>query len=323
MDICPIRAEEVAGFVAFLDAGMRPDGAVTSVVDDFPVILSARNRVGMLGIRQDSDWIAGLAALSRTFLTSAGPLVIAGIGSVVTHPDHRGRGLSRQLQIALLERLRHAGAALAVLWTDQPEIYARRGFVPAGWEFHVDLTGLEVPSSWPPGAEVRSLGGDAADDLGALYEQHAWRTVRGPGDHRALYGMPGTSIVGLWRGGQLRAFACCGKGADFPDYVAEWGGDPGDLVPLLARVHADGLATRVLVPAGGEALLERLAQLGAGFAVVPCGLWCVLRPDLLTAACGQTPAVPEDARTWLGTVDARGEAQPGPIRVAVWGFDSV
>jgi GNAT superfamily N-acetyltransferase len=250
VEIRPVRAEEYEEFVAFLDAGMRPDGAETGVADDFPVILGRDNLAGMLGIRGQDGWIAGLAALVRSFETSDGTLPIAGVGSVVTHPDHRGQGHSAALQRVLMEHLAGQDVPLAVLWTDQPEIYAGRGFQPAGWEYHLGLGALSLADSWPAEDEVRTLGRSDIPSIAALYAEHPLRTRRRPEDHAALYAMPGTRIVGLERQGRLAAFACCGKGMDFPDYVAEWGGAPDAVVALLSHVQADGLASRALVPAG-------------------------------------------------------------------------
>ncbi|MBD3221522.1 GNAT family N-acetyltransferase [bacterium] len=325
VEICPVGEEGYEEFVAFLDAGMRPEGASTQVADDFPVILGADNLAGMIGIRGDAGWIAGLAALTRTFTTTAGPVEVAGLGSVVTHPDHRGQGLSSRLQRAMVERLAAAGTPLAVLWTDQPEIYAGRGFQAAGWEFHLDLGPLASHGSWPPDAGYRPVdGAAAAADLAALYDRHPLRTRRLAGDHAALYGMPGTTIRALVRDGRIEAFACCGKGIDFPGYVAEWAGAAMDVLPLLGRVAAEGLATRALVPAGNERFLERAVAAGAGFAVVPSGLWAVLRPDRLQALCGPVdPGRERDATAWLGEVVAEGEVRPGRLQVAVWGLDSV
>jgi len=324
MEICTIEYEEYGGFVDFLDAGMRPPGTATRAVEDFPNILGRDNLQGMLGIRDNTGWIAGLASLTRPFITSVGPIPVAGIGSVVTRDDHRGQGYSSRLQIAILEKLAREHVPLAVLWTDQPEIYAGRGFSAAGWEYHLDLTQLPLDELWPTGGRDVALGGQQAMEMAAVYDQHPWRTQRLDADHGPLYGMPGTSIIGLSRAEQLVAYAACGKGEDFPDYVAEWGGDTESALAVLARAHQLGLASRALVPAGREDILEAAGRHGAGFALAPSGLWSVILPEMLAKLAGPVPDdLSRDPRAWLGMVQDDQTLLPGKLQIAVWGFDSV
>jgi len=324
MEICTISAADHAAFVTFLDAGMRPADSPTRAADDFPVILSERNVTSMHAIRDESGFLAGLATLTRPCLTTAGELLVAGIGSVVTREDRRGQGLSSRLQRAVVDHLADAGVPLAVLWTDQPEIYAGRGFQAAGWEYHLDLSPLPAAVPWPADAQWVALGGDAAADLARLFAEHPLRTIRAEADHVALYGMPGTRIWGLARHGRLQAYACCGKGEDFPGYVAEWGGAADLALAALARVAATRTAGRALVPAGREDLLEVAVARGAGFAAVPSGQWAVLRPDLLEALAGPVPpAHQRDPRAWLGYLDDGGAPVPGRLQLGIWGLDSV
>jgi GNAT superfamily N-acetyltransferase len=256
-----------------------------------------------------------------------GRLAVAGLGSVVTRPGFRGRGLSTALQNAMLERLRRQDVPLAVLWTDQPEIYAGRGFAAAGWEHHADLAGVAWPPA-PPDLVVRAYADTDAAAVAALYAGHRWRTVRAPGDDGRLYGMPGTrGLVAVDPAGAVVAAVFSGKGADFPGYVPEWDGPVAAVMALLAEAWRRGWAEAVLVPAGGEALLEALAARGAGWAVQPSGQWCVVRPDLLAAAAAtagvRPPAAGDRAAAWLGAPDGQGGVRPGVLAAAVWGFDSV
>jgi GNAT superfamily N-acetyltransferase len=323
MAIRTIEAAEHAAFVAFLNAGMRPEGSATRADDDFPVVLAPDNLEGLWGLEDARGWAAGLAVLVRPFATSTGSVDVAGIGSVVTRRDRRGEGLSRQIQHHVLQELATRGVPLAVLWTDQPEIYAGRGFKPAGWEYHVDLAGVDLAAADPP-ALVRPFRPEDTDAVVARYADHPFHTRRRALDHARLYSMPGTRGLVLERAGAVVAYAFCGKGADFPGYVAEWGGNAEPVLTLLAAVRDRGLAHRVLVPAGREDLLEAALARGAGTAVVPSGLWTVLRPDLLARCTGiESPADPVDAAAWLGSVDADGLPVPGRLALAVWGFDSV
>jgi GNAT superfamily N-acetyltransferase len=324
MAIRTIGPDEVGGFLDFLNAGMRPEPVYTRADEDFPVILAPDNLEGLWGLADESGWAAGLAVLTRSFRTTAGTVRVAGIGSVVTRPDRRGEGLSSRLQTSVLGRLAGQGVPLAVLWSDQPEIYAGRGFQTAGWEYHLDLAGMDLTDLQTGAAEIRPFTAADVTPVSLLYAQHPLRTLRQQGDSARLYTMTGTRGLVLAAGNDVLAYAFCGKGEDFPDYVAEWGG-PADLaLRVLAKVVRLGLAHRVLVPAGREDLLELAVPRGAGLELWPSGLWAVLRPDLLPGpVTAAAPTGDRDPRRWLGEPGPTGRPVPGRLAIAVWGFDSV
>lgn len=324
MEIAGLTVAQHADYLALVNAEIRPEGATTRAEDDFPLALGKANLEWQLGAWDGQGCLAGgLAVLVRPFATSCGPVEVGMVGSVVTRPDCRGAGLSGRLQAAALARLRLRGVPLAALWTDRPEIYAGRGFVPAGWEWHVALAGVELP---PPAANVRPYRSADAGAVSALHEEHAWRMLREPGDADVLYGMPGTRGLVALAGGEPAAAVFCGKGADFGGYVAEWNG-PTDLVlGLLAAARAEGLADAVLVPPGGEALAAELGARGASPLAQAAGCWSVLdagRLEAALAAAGRpVPSPGADARAWLGGIDGQGCVEPGALTIAVWGLDS-
>lgn len=326
MEIAGLTVAQHADYLALVNAEIRPPGATTRAEDDFPLALSRENLAWQFAARdRDGVLVAGLAVLVRRFATSCGDLAVGMVGSVVTRPDLRGRGLSARLQEAALARLEQEGVPLAALWTDRPEIYAGRGFVPAGWEWHADLTTAELPATAAP-LTVRPFRPDDAAAVAALHDAHPWRAQREPGDARRLYGMPGTRGLLAVAGDGPVAAIFCGKGADFPGYVAEWDGPLSGVLPLLAAARAQGLAEAVLIPPGGEDLAAALAERGALPVAQPAGCWRIVRPEVLAAAAlaagRPVPAASADARAWLGGVDADGRAQAGPVTIAVWGLDS-
>ncbi len=332
MAIRRVEAGEHARFLDFLEAGMRPDGARTRVDEDFPVALGSGNLHGLFGLWDDDELLAGLAVLVRDHATSAGTLAVAGLGSVVTRADRRGEGLSSRLQTAVLAELVRQQVPLAVLWTDRPDLYARRGFRPAGWEFHAEIAGVDLAGFLPPGATCRPYTPDDLAVVASLYDRHPWRTLRLPGDHARLYGMPGTrGLVLRDAHEQPFAYAFAGKGEDFPGYVAEWGGEPAAAAAVLGEVARRGWARRVLLPPGSEDLARLLDDRGAGLLAVAGGMWSVLDAGRLRRACASRdpgaqlppPAREHDATAWLGDVDEAGDVRPGPLRIAIWGLDSV
>lgn len=321
---CPSPAEHAA-FREIVDAEIRPGDGGTRAWDDFPVILGEENRSWTLVARTPAGEVAaGLACLVRPFTTSLGTVPIGGIGGVVTLPAHRGLGLSRRLQESMLAHLHRHNVPLAVLWTDQPEIYAGRGFAAAGWEHHLLLDGVDLP----PATGVRAFRDEDTEAVAALYGDHAWHTVREPGDAGRLYGMAGTrGLIAVEAGTErITAAVFCGKGADFPDYVTEWSGEDGAILGLFRVARERGWASRVLVPPGGEPVLNAVAEVGGRWFAAASGLWALLDPADLrrrTAEAGLEPPAEDTPAAWLGTVGDDGRSRPGVLHVAIWGFDSV
>lgn len=328
MDFAPLSPAQFTEYLALVDREIRPAGAATHPWEDFPVILGQDNRAGILAVIKKDEVVAGAACLVRQFHSSCGAIPVAGIGCVVTRPDFRGRGYSRDIQTALITRLAAANIPLAVLWSDKPEAYAGRGFRPAGWEFHVDMKDCDPGSGFPTGFQCRPYDDQDAEAVSALYERHLLRTQRHPGDSARLYGMPGTSgLVCVGLGDAVVAAVFCGKGADFPDYVCEWSGPQGLVMPLLDEAVGQGLARHVLVPPGGENLAEALTRRGAVATATTSGLWAVTQPDQLSRYLESTghgaPSDPTDPVEILGTVGEDQVVAPGALNLAVWGFDSV
>jgi predicted N-acetyltransferase YhbS len=329
LEIRNVTAAERAAFLALIDTELRPPGATTSALDDFPIALGLGNRSGQYVAVDDGEVVGCLACLIRPFVTSAGVIDVAGIGSVVTAKHRRGEGLSARLQTHAMRRIRAAGVPLVVLWSERPELYARRGFRAAGVEYHVDLERCELGEFAANEGPIRPFETGDIPTIATLYQQHALRTERALAETASLYRMPGTQGLVYAPEPDVRAYIFCGKGADFPGYVCEFGGDPGAVAALLARARTLGYASHVLVPQGATALLTLLADRRARWSARPSGLWAVAAADRLPAtttaateiATGDPAAA--DPRVWLGHVDETGCAHPGAFDVAVWGFDSV
>jgi GNAT superfamily N-acetyltransferase len=329
MQIARLTPNEHSEFLNLVNAEIRPDRAKTNAWDDFPLILAPENRDWMLAIRDPAGQIvAGLACLIREYSTTCGNLYVAGIGSVVTRAEFRGRGFSSALQKEMLRLLREKNIPLAVLWTDEPEIYAGRGFKAAGWEIHVDLSEADLTANEGTSRGIRDFVGSDTEAVEALYDRHPLRTLRMPNDSRGLYGMPGTRGLVLTDSNDIPLAAVfCGKGADFPEYVTEWSGPTERVIPLLNKAKELGLARSLLVPAGAEGIVDELVDRGAAWIALPSGYWKVIDPDALTSLCDDSadlsPEQMSDPCTWLGTIDETGDPSPGPLAIAVWGFDSV
>lgn len=329
MQIAPIHETDHTDFLALINAEIRPDRAKTNAWDDFPLILDPKNLAWSLGsYAPDGTLAGGIACLNTSLQTSCGVLQVAGIGSVVTKPEFRGQGISSALQIEMLAKLERKNVPLAVLWTDKPEIYAGRGFTSAGYEYHVDFTDATLSDSLSSGFQIASFNSGDCTQVENLYQEHPFHSIRKPGDSQILYQMPGTRGFVLKNpAGLVVAYAFCGKGGDFPDYVLEWGGEPGGVFSLLYEVRKRGLAHNVLVPAGTQAMAERLISLGAQWGAIPSGYWAVVNKVALAMFLGpdhpDSSPILDNPKQLLGTVSSEGFPVPGIIELAIWGFDSV
>jgi predicted N-acetyltransferase YhbS len=329
MSIVTVTPADRAGFLSLVNAEIRPDRAKTNAWDDFPVILGPQNSDWQLVYKAEDGTIAGcIACLIREHKTSCGLVPVAGIGSVVTRPEFRGQGISSALQNELMERLKGKNIPLGVLWTDKPEIYSGRGFVAAGWEFHASVLEMTTPGLLDSNFRVREFRPEDAPSVSSLFEEHPYRTVRFAGDSDAYYTMPGTrGFVLVSALEEIKAAVFCGKGGDFPEYIAEFSGDPILLPFLFQHVRDEKLAHQVLIPAGSEEMVNTLVDLGCGWLATTSGQWVVLDPaplvEIVSSAGGEIPADLADPVSWLGCVDSAGHPLIGPLTTAVWGFDSV
>ena len=328
MKITSFTSDQFGEFLTLVDQAVRPVGSPSHAWEDSPVVLGSGNRKMVRGICADGRVAAGVACLVRQFQTSCGTIPVAGIGRVVTRPEYRGRGFSRVLQRDLIDSLRQADVPLAVLWNDQPNVYHGQGFVSAGWEFHLNLEGLAPDMDFPAGFSCRDFR--PADSCAAegIYNRHPYRTVRLPGDGEKLYSMPGTrGLVAVGEDDLVAAMVFCGKGANFPEYVLEWGGPLGLVSPLVGEAVRRGWAKHLLAPPGGEPLAGHLSLAGATVLARDSGHWLVVQPEQLARylqgsghGAGRDPS---DPAALLGTVGPDGVVVPGILTIAIWGFDSV
>src|SRR5690606_39086360 len=164
-----------------------------------------------------------------TLVTSAGPAAYTLVGSVVTHPEHRGNGLATCLLQNIIERARQRGQDAVCLWSGRWSFYERLGFAPAGEQAELVLgpaRGTLAPGIRP--AEAR--------DVVALWELHRTKPLRvdrSLADVALLLSIPKMRVFVLERHGRAAAYACFGKGADFPDWWHEFGGTDEDVATLV------------------------------------------------------------------------------------------
>lgn len=189
----------------------------------------------------------GHAAFRRTTLmTGAGEQNAGFLGTVITAPHARRRGIASQIVRAITHRAEELRLDALYLWSDRWTFYERLGFEPAGHQ-------LEIVVRTRPGILAPGLRPARAGDLLGILELHRKKPLRVERSLHDLALMLATSdmmTMVLERHGAVAAYGCFGKGLDFRGWWHEFGGSDEDVATLvLGTMEVLSQETaRVLVP---------------------------------------------------------------------------
>lgn len=221
------------GLLNFLDRQLRPDAGY-SLKDEYPSLFLRAPGGESFYIDGDDGPAAHVAFLVREFKHPDYQMRIGLIGSVVTAPKYRGRGLGTLLVTKAMEELRRRGSVIALLWSDKTDFYGPLGFHRAGREFDFRFpTSLEAKGTEPVAfnAERHAKG------LWECYRSHSAGIDRSREELEKLCSIPKSRIFVTERGSSVTSYIAIQKGADFENYIHEWGGDMGELLRNIAWVQ--------------------------------------------------------------------------------------
>ncbi len=252
------------------------------IAPEYPLAFDGREQAAFVVDDEGGEARSACVLLERRLLVRGHELRAGLIGSVATDPRFRNQGLCSAVLATAEDELRRRGALLAILWADDPDYYAKRGWRPFGWEidFHLPAECMErLPE--PFGVRERSPADDA--QIHALYERHAERVTRSAEETHSLLGCPGMEVLVLERWGRIAGYTCLGRGSDLRDVVHEWGGDAQALLALL-REHLARRRERegeqglyLIAPPSAIDVAERLTRVGAALAQGVVGMGKILR----------------------------------------------
>ena len=156
--------------------------------------------------------VACVQVFDKTIRLGGGAVRLGGIGSVATHADFRGRGVSSELLVAMIERMRARGMALSLLFAGPAQpLYARHG-----WQrIALPLIRLRARAGAQPVADAgRTFVAADLPAVGALYDAYCARlagtTVRDEGYWRGQLrtaGTPSEEFRVAERNGAIAAYA--------------------------------------------------------------------------------------------------------------------
>lgn len=207
-----------------------------ALVRTFPQVYHPLGCGRRWAIREGEQLVSHLATHEVDYRVASRSMRALLVGSVATHPDHRGQGFAGRLVSYAAEHARSAGCSAVILWSDSPGFFAKFGFVPMGTQFAV-----EVPSAGhrlSAGDTARTAGAGDLPEILALHSAKPMRVERNLGDLALLLSARPMHTVVLERSGKVVAYACRSKGEDFPGWWHEVGGSDQDVASLVGAATA-------------------------------------------------------------------------------------
>jgi len=248
-------------------ARVLPAGA--SLRDECPLAFDPRFGGRLVALEEEGSIRSACSILPRDFVCGSSSIRIGLIGSVATDPRWRGRGCMTRLLDRAERALQGAGCAIALLWADEPAVYASRGYVPFGHE--VDYLATEpILARLPSDAHVRAAQSEDIEVIHELYQRHSERVERTIDETRALLACPDMDVLVVPDAlGRPQAYACVGRGHDLENVLHEWSGGPDALLALM-RAHQERRIARrrpgelvMMTPPTATGLHELLDSIGA------------------------------------------------------------
>jgi predicted N-acetyltransferase YhbS len=219
-----------------------------------------------------SELLACVQIFEKTVRLRGETVRLGGIGSVGTHPAHRGQGLASALLREAIEEMSRRGMAVSLLFTGRFAFYERLGWsvIPR------PLWALHAPPAPPSGAPaLRPFRAGDLPEVRALYDA-CTRDLDGPTVRDAGYwrgqlryaGTPEEEFVVTERGGRIAAYARAISAAGVKSAMEyarapDAAGALAELLVALAPAGAPLVVPRAPDPALARELAARAQRLDA------------------------------------------------------------
>ena len=213
-----------------------------SLVEEYPLVFGEQPSGRTLVVEADGRVVSACAILVRDLILPGVGMRVGLVGSVATHPDHRGKGHASRLLERAERELAAEGCLAALLWADEPDFYERRGWTELGSECDF-VVAADMMDRLPAPDGVRAAAPDDRGAIHRLYSLHRHRVDRSAEETATLLGCPGMEVLVVQRERDVIAYSCLGRGADLDQTVHEWAGAPEDVLRLV-RAHHERRAAR-------------------------------------------------------------------------------
>lgn len=212
--------------VSFLNQELRPRHK-HSISQEFPALFGHYPGGQSLYIEKDGVVVSHVGMVVREFQHPHFRLRVGLIGSVATAHPFRGLGMASTLLRHAITELKRKGSVVALLWSDHSDFYLPLGFHRTGRETDFRFS----PDHFVEGdLTPRPMNLDKdIEAIWRLYQRHSAKVDRSLEEMKRLCRIPETKIYVTERAGALTSYIAINKGADFTDYIHEWGGDLADL----------------------------------------------------------------------------------------------
>jgi GNAT superfamily N-acetyltransferase len=206
----------------FLNSQLRPH-AKFSIHEEYPSLFGEFPGGQSLVLREEKGIMAHAGFVVREYQHPLFRLKMGLIGSVVTHRDFRGMGYGVAVLREVIAELKRQGCVLALLWSETPEFYQPLGFARSGREIDLRFEKSSVPENT---GTVREFDfNHDVSQVWRLYHKHHAKLDRSLEEQKNLCRIPQARIFVTDKDSTLSSYIVINKGADFEDYIHEWGGD--------------------------------------------------------------------------------------------------
>lgn len=253
---------ELNKVIEFLNKNLRLN-IEWPITKEYPTALSSANIHNMSIITDAEEKHILSHAVLKPFIckTPYAVFKIGAIGSVVTDPQVRNRGLSSQNLKNCMTKAEEQDCDFTILWSDQYDFYRRLGFELAGYEYSYQIS-KALPQQEANAKFIKGTKIDPSAIL-KLYNQHTVNSVRTLEEVSQYLNIPNSHVYTMWSNqNQLLAYAVEGKGVDLQNYIHEWGGSVPHLVDLISyMISSEGESYTFICPRHSFNLRQKLKSI--------------------------------------------------------------
>lgn len=245
MDTRNPKPDELPKLIAQISKAFSYNKDEGDVSKDFPQLYNSSNSKHLWASFEGEKLVAHAGYYPTVMRVENRALPVIGIGGVYTEAEFQGQGNASKLIQNCCDQGAKEGAALAFLWSDKHEFYAKQGFFLTGRQWTVELDPKDAPKLRERGEkslhakDIRVVEGDSGAEFLAqskrLLDSYPIGISRTEEEHKNYLSSGSCKVISAWAGKELVGYFLVGKGKDLQNYIHEWAGAEGALHHLMAE----------------------------------------------------------------------------------------